>query len=208
MVRNYLCVWRQFNDFIQRLDVLPKFWEDRTQLFIAELVEKRKVQSSIVKSYVSAIKKMLINDGYKWDDSRILLSSFTRACKLINDTVKTRLPIHCGLLEVMLFEIEQIFRKDNQEYLEILYKSILLLGYYGLMRIGELTSSLHSVKARDIHIATNKEKILIVLYTSKTHDKSSRPQQIKITSNRHERSGSYIQRHFCPFQVLRNYLDM
>ena len=45
-------------------------------------------------------------DNYKWDDSRILLNSSTKACRLVNDSVKTRLAIVCGLLEQILFEIQ------------------------------------------------------------------------------------------------------
>ena len=60
--KTYLSVWRQFNSFILSLDVKPKLWEDRATLFIGYLIN-RGVQSSTVKSYVSAIKKtwMAIN---------------------------------------------------------------------------------------------------------------------------------------------------
>ena len=110
-------------------------WKDRTSLFIAHLIHERRFQSTSVKSYVSAIKKTLVIDGYKWIDEKILLSSLTRACKLVNDHVRTRFPIQCGLLEIMLFEFERIF--STQPYLEKLYKALFALGYYGLMRIGE-----------------------------------------------------------------------
>ena len=38
-------------------------------------------------------------------------------------------------------------------------------------------------------MAPNKDKLLLVLYSSKTHDKESRPQKITITSNNIERTG-------------------
>ena len=84
-MKNYLCVWRQFNDFIMCLDMIPKSWEERTLLFVEHMIEVHKAQSSTVKSYVSAIKRMLIDDNYKWDDNKILLMSLTRPCRLIND---------------------------------------------------------------------------------------------------------------------------
>ena len=74
------------------------------------------------------------------------------------------------------------------------------------MRISELTLSDHTVKARDVHMGINKEKILIILYTSKTHSKANRPQKIKIISNRSEKTGSYATRHFCPFRFLNEYI--
>ena len=55
--------------------------------------------------------------------------------------------------------------------------------YYGLMRVGEVSQGDHPVKARDIHAATNKDKILVILRSSKTHGKSTYPQKIKITGN-------------------------
>ena len=205
--RNYFRIWRTFNDFIFRLDVRPKLWEERTSLFMAYMIEKG-AQSSTIKSYVSAIKKTLVMDKYPWQDNLIKLSSLTRACKLVNDKVQTRLPIHCGLLEQILFEVQRYFRKRNQPYLEIMYKALFALGYYGLMRVGELTQSEHVVKAQDVCIATNKDKILLILYSSKTHSRGDRPQRIRITANARERSGKYFNRHFCPFESINNYFKV
>ena len=146
-----------------------------------------------------------MNDGYSWDDSKVLLSSLTRACKIVNDRVKTRLPIQCGLLELILFEIDRIHQ--NQPYLACLFKTLLAISYYGLMRAGEVTASPHVVKAKDVHMGLNKDKILIVLYTSKTHDRSNVPQKIRITSNKSEKTGNYAKRHFCPFQLMNEYLS-
>ena len=61
-----------------------------------------------------------------------------------------------------------------------MYQAVFSLAYYGMMRVGELTYSQHCLKAGDLHVAHNKNKILVVLYTSKTHGLESRPQKIKI----------------------------
>ena len=203
---NYLGTWRRFNKFVIKLDVKPAKWEDRVSLFIAQLITEGK-QSSSIKSYVSAIKKTLINDGYPWDDSLILLTTLTRACRLENDRVRTRLPIQCGLFELLLFEIQREFHA--QPFLDMLYKAMFALGYYGLMRVSELclsTINNHAVKARDIHMATNKQKILIILHSSKTHGKESRPQKIKIIANKEEKAKGYRKRNFCPFSLVHNYI--
>ena len=76
------------------------------------------------------------------------------------------------------------------------------------MRIGEVTYSPHVLKARNVHLATHKDKLLLLLYSSKTHDKGSRPQKIKITSNRKEKSGHYVHRYFCPFKLMRQYMAL
>ena len=191
-IRTYLNIWRQFNNFVISLDVKLSSWEARTTLFIAYLIDNGK-QSSSIKSYVSAIKKLLVMDGYKWKDNEVLLTSLTKACRLINDKVKTRLPIQCGYLEMLLFELERYFSSKSQFYLECMYKAILTLSYYGMMRVGEVTDSTHVLRTKNVHMATNKDKLLLVLYTSKTHGLGQRPQKIKITSNRSEKTGSYLQ---------------
>ena len=64
------------------------------------------------------------------------------------------------------------------------------------------------LKARNVHIATNKDKLMLILFTSKTHDKASRPQRIKITSNWNEKSGKYAHRYFCPFHLMQEFLNI
>ena len=197
---NYQSIWRSFNKFLIKLDRKPALWEDRTALYCAFLIDNG-LQSATLKSYVSAIKKTLVNDGYNWQDSRILLNSLAKSCRLINDKVHTRMPINGNLLEIILFEIERMY--SDQYYLEILYKTILLLGYYGLLRIGELTTGTHPIKAKNVHIAQNKPKLLLILYSSKTHGRESRPQEVKITGNSSYNAKS---RNFCPFLISREYL--
>ena len=202
---NYQCIWRKFNNFIIQLDVKPNNWEDRLSLFGAYLVHQG-VQSSTLKSYISGIKSVLRDDGYIWDETRIIISSLTRACRLINDRVHTRLPIQIKLLEMLLFEIQRSL--GGQPYLLCMYQTIFLLAYYGMFRIGELTSGLHQVKAKDVHIAQNQNKMLFVLYSSKTHGKDSNPQKIKICANNNpqNRLTSQNNRFFCPFKSSREYL--
>ena len=124
---------------------MPPLWEDRAALFCAHLVEMGR-QSQTVRSYVSAIKKVLISDGYNWDNRLILMQSITKACRIKNDRVRTRLPIKIGLLELILFEVQRVI-PGNQPYLVLLYRTVFILAYYGLMRICELTCGTHYVRA-------------------------------------------------------------
>ena len=166
MAANYLSVWRQFIRFLAHLDVNPKLWEDRPMLFGAALIDTS-IQLSTLKSYISAIKGLLVDDSYPWDDNKMLLRTLSRACRIINDKIKICLPIHLNLLNLLLLEIEQLFSKHW--YLEILYKTLFIIVYYGLFRVGELTLGQHTVWAKNVHIGINKEKILFMLYTSKMH---------------------------------------
>ena len=85
-----------------------------------------------------------------------------------------------------------------------MYQAIFCLGYYELMRVGELAQGDHPVKAKNIHVARNKDKILIILYSSKTHTKGNYPQEIKISSNTKEKSTA--NRFFFPFATVRSFL--
>ena len=79
----YLSVWQKFNSFIIKLDNKPSSWEERITLFGAYLVDSG-VQSGTLKSYYSAIKSILREDGYIVDHEKLLLVSLTKACKLIS----------------------------------------------------------------------------------------------------------------------------
>ena len=166
----------------------------------------RGMQSSTVKSYISAIKRILLDDGYELNYNQCIIKALTRACRIINDRVMTRLPITCGLLELILFELQRYFDVHNQWYLDVMYRALFTLGYYGLLRVGELTLSEHVVWASSIHVAANKDKLLVYLYSSKTHTTGSRPQKIWITSNQLEQSGKYVHRHFCSVEAMDQYL--
>ena len=205
--RNYLSVWRKFNEFVINLDVRPLTWEECASLFGAFLVEKG-IQSSTLRSYMSAIKKVLMDDGYPWNDNKLMLSVLTRGCRIVNDKVRTRLPIQAGLLEMMLFELHRIF--NTQYYLEILYKTIFVTAYYGLFCIGEITDSPYCIKAKNVNIADNKNKILFILHSSKTHGHNNKPQRIKISAAKDDTRGQKWRkkRHFCPFQLSREYMNL
>ena len=75
-----------------------------------------------------------------------------------------------------------------------------------MMRIGELTLGPHAAKACNIHSGMNKNKIMVILYTSKTHGIHMNPQKIKITAlgDRLERPMGLI----CPFKAIRDYLSI
>ena len=56
---------------------------------------------------------------------------------------------------------------------------------YGLFRVSELawTKSGHAALVKDVQIASNKNKFLFVLRSSKTHGAESPPQLVKIASD-------------------------
>ena len=205
--KNYLSIWRHLNKFIISLDSCENLsWEEKTALFGAFLVD-RGVQSTTLKSYFSAIKHILHLDGYQWNDNKALLSSLVRGCRLENDRVKVRLPIHKSLLEALLFELERYYYDNPQPYLECMFKALFCLAYYDMLRVGELTYSPHVVKACNIHVGGNKDKILVVLYSSKTHGKESLPQKVRISAAPYSKN-RHAQRFFCPFKSVIRYMSI
>ena len=206
--RNYQSVWKSFNKFFVRLDHKPRHWRDRITLYVGYLIDKKK-QSSMIKSYLSAIKAVMLDNNIPWDSDQYLLSSLTRACRLENDQVKRRSPIKKKLLQKLLKQISILF--GTQPYLQIMYQALFSTVYYRLFRIGELTYTIsgHAISVTNVEIATKQKKIMFTLYTSKTHGKGNKPQKIKISSSplasnlddRDEPDDRY-----CPYQLLRRYL--
>ena len=213
----YYNIWKNFNQFIIKLDRMPKSWEDRLSLYCAFLITVKNRKSSTIRTYVSAIKHVLKTDGYDWDDGKILLNTLTKSCKLKNDVLKVRLPIQRGLLDLILFKIQRKYQ--NQPYLEALYITAFLLQYFGLMRIGEIADSVHSIKAVNVHDAKQHNRLLIILYSSKTHGRDSQPQKIKILGNKAieiiDQYSSLSKYHarknlgkFCPVEWTRRFIQL
>ena len=74
-----------------------------------------------------------------------------------------------------------------------------VLGYYGLLRIGEMATGSHPIKAKDVHVARQKGRIMLVLFTSKTHGLDKMPQKIHIwRDSRHKTN-------FDPVTILDQY---
>lgn len=110
------------------------------------------------------------------------------------------------MLNIILKQTNAHFNNLGQFYLVSMYTALFSTTYFGLFRVGELADSEHSVKTCDVHIGTNKNKVLFVLRSSKTHCKSMEPQIIKICSNSN-RSARRNDSHLCPFYLLRVYLS-
>ena len=149
--------WKNFNNFIIKLDRRPKDWEQGVSWYASHLF-KHKFQSSTIKSYISAIKATLMNDDYPWDDGKVMFNTIINSCSIVNDVVQNKLPIQNGLLEMLLFELERKY--SALEYHEKLYKAFFCVAHYGMFRMCELAKGSHTLLAKDIHSATGKKKII------------------------------------------------
>ena len=203
--KTYYGVWKSFNKFILKLDRRPNNWEDKLVLFVAFLIENKR-KSATIRSYISALRSVLADNGITLNKNRALLTSLTKACRLKNDKVKHRFPIQKGILEIILNCVKSHFLQLNQPYLTLLYRAVFSTAYYGLFRVSELTNGSHPIQARDVHIGDNKNKMLFILRSSKTHWEDTDPQTVKITSKTtaslHERCKS------CPYEILNAYIQV
>ena len=194
--------------FFIKLDRKPDTWEERPTLFIGYLISDKKFCSQSIKSYVSAIRGALLEDGVMLNEDKFLLTALMRACKLKNDKVRTRLPMNRGMVNVVVNKTIDHFQDLNQDYLTTLYSTIFATAYFGMFRVAELASGDHPVKVKDIQIADNKEKLMFILRTSKTHNFGNKPQKIKISSTKLKGKQQPNNRPttFCPYKMLRTYL--
>ena len=137
----------------------------------------------MVWSYVLVIRSVLMENYIEVQEDKFLFTALTKACKLNNDVVCARMPIHKGLLNMVLKETYNRYMRCNQPYLTVLYTCIFSTAYFGLFRISELARSPHAVKAIDVKIGINKRKMKFILRSSKLHGKYAHPQIIKILHN-------------------------
>ena len=205
---NYYGIWKNFNEFYLRLDKKPTSWEERLVLFVGYLIQNKK-KSSAIRCYVSAIKAVLRDDGRKMNTDDALLTALTRACRLHYDTYTTRLPIRKDMLHMLIRSLDNYFANNPQPYLVTLFRAMFCMAYFGLFRIGEIAQGVHVIKAKDVHVGKNKDKLMFVLYSSKTHSKGVKPQIIKINalrqiSNHQTKDKSQT----CPFNLIKNYVAM
>ena len=201
--KNYHGIWTKFNQFVISLDHIPKKWEEKLTYYCAYMVYVKRLKSATIRSYVSAIKQTLLDDGYEWDNQLFLLATFVQNCEKDNNTLKPRLPIKKNLMEMILCEVERKYRE--QPYLETLYKTVFIVAYYGLLRVGELAISEHTVRAHNVHCNKEEQKILILLQSSKTHKRGQPLQEVQIKGRL---SSSEAPTMFCPFEIFQEYLDI
>ena len=206
---NYYAIWKKFNQFIIRLDHKPDNWEECITLYIGYLIDNNK-RSQTIRSYVSALKSILADIKIKINQDQFLFSALMRACKFKNDKANMRQPIRKPMLRVILQKTMDYFMNElNQPYLAITYTTLFSTAYFGLFRVGELTSGSHPVLVTNVYMVDNKNKVLFILKTSKTHGEYSRPQSIKINSTSSQ--GADMEQHlnnFCPYRLLRNYIKI
>ena len=117
-------------------------WQERVTLFIGHLIEN-KLKLASIRSYLSAIRTVLAEDGFEFQQDSFVLTSLIKASRICNNVLVTCLPIHKVLLKLILDEVTKFGTELNQPYQKTLYLAFFAMAYYGLLHIGELTHSPH-----------------------------------------------------------------
>ena len=167
MRKTYHRVWKIFSKFYLHLDIKSDTWEERIVLFTGFLIDC-KLKLATVQTYLSALRCVLTEDGHKLNEDLFLMNSLTRACKMKNDSL-----IVC--FQAILHQTHKHFIQISQPYLGKLVPAMLLASYYGLLRAGEITQGPHVILAKNVHITTNKKKLMFLLRSSKTHQELDEP---------------------------------
>ena len=106
---------------------------------------------------------------------------------------------------------------QDQPYLWIMYNALFVTTYFGLFRVGEVTSGTHPIKAHDVQIAGNKSKLRFILRSSMMHGPYNKPQIITIVSTmssmtkkataRNSKSSSQWS-DICPFAIIQKFINI
>lgn len=158
-------------------------------LYAAALVEDGKAPATI-KTYISGIRQVLLLDGVKFSDRSFELKAIIRASKLVNNRINVRMPITKPILTAVLKQLD--IRYDQQPYLLAMYRAMMVAAYYGMLRVGEITSGTHALKAQ--HVIRTRRKtghkyvlgIRLYLRSSKTHGIGDYPQSVDIRADKND----------------------
>ena len=109
-----------------------------------------------MKTYTNTIKSVLADDGIELYLEKCHLSSLIKACKLTpnNENTYVHLPLQKGMIRVLVDKTHHFYLiENNQPYLALLFKCLIVTAYYELFRIGELTESTHAIRLGDVKLA-------------------------------------------------------
>lgn len=200
--KTYRTAYLDFIRFNLSLDRMPQLLDDQLAIYVAYRVEKGDY-SSTVETYLSGIKSMLLLDGIEINTRTTRLRSLIKACKYENDRVIQRMPIKEALLVRLVRQVDLMFHK--QPYLSILYRCMLVMGYFGMLRVGEMATGDHPILARDVHLCYRRKRVQLILRTSKSHGLGDQPQYVKFDT--HDSQSYLNNKHFCPFEIVDQFLQ-
>lgn len=80
---------------------------------------------------------------------------------------------------------------------------MMVAGYYGYLRVGEMTKSRHNILQDDMCLATNKAEVVFLIRSSKTQKRGTKPSKVEIKPDQ-EDFGSKL----CPIRIMQDFCDI
>lgn len=115
---------------------------------------------------------------------------------------------------MILDAMDSIF--SQQEYLRCLYKAMLLMGYYAMLRVGEMASGDYPIDVNDVKLAVNKKRLSVTIRIAKNMLPGQPPHVVRIPSLTQQQEyslyndfGRFGQEHYTgydPWLVIREYI--
>lgn len=202
----YHSIFRNFLEFLDLFNTLPERWEEKMVLYASFLADNV-YEEPTIRSYMSAIRYQLQQDGVRLDEDKILLESIIRSSRYKNKEKRQRLGISEQMLHRLLDQVEEQF--NSQPYLVALYKAMFVMGFYCLLRVSKLTSGRHPILAKNVIAAHNKLKIQVTLESSKTHTRREKKQVIRFPDQDEEADAfKWINTKYCPFTILQKFIEV
>lgn len=167
-------------------------------LFLASLFAKGYAPSTLT-SYNSAIGYLHKLNGLEDPSSSVFIIKFLQGARKTRAHVDTRLPITISILHKLVAALNTI---ASNVYYKTLYQSMFLTAFYGLLRVGEMTTfpndkTTHCLKFRDI-----ERHALGFTLIFRTHKYSLPGRVSKVVIKRQPDSIT------CPVLHMQSYLSM
>ncbi len=138
-----------FHSYIQEWGIQSQSFEEQLFLFVTFLLVCDKAPTTVA-SYVSGIKSHYKLQGVEIQNE-LLLSRMIRGVRNFNKGERCpRLPLLIQQLSLIIDAIQARFPR----YYQILYKSMVLTMFHGLLRVREVTDTKHNLLAKNVSILT------------------------------------------------------
>ena len=145
-------------------------------LFISYLHTMRYSPASIIahSSSIGYIHRLL---GYYNPMTATIIQKLIAGVTKVSPPKPPRLPITIGILAQLITSVDQVL---THYYHKILFKAMLAIGFFGLMRIGELTQSKEGIVPLTLSQVTFHPHMVSISITHVKHNKKLKPIEIPI----------------------------
>jgi hypothetical protein len=196
----YTRSWQLFKEFSSNSYIIYKGTNDlplhpnKVALFISYLHLRGFAPTSII-TYTSALgyahKILNIQDPVQTTLIQKLLAS---ACK-ISPSIDTRLPI---TKLILLNLVDSVNHMSISHYNRLLLEAMFVIAFYGLMRIGEITTTTTNKTVLNLKQITISQNFVKIKISKFKHNKDGQEREILLPKQ------DQIQ--ICPISTLTNYL--